>query len=123
MAQYFLGSTRRLRRNVRWEFSIETKKPSAGFDGAKLLLGIWQNAHWTFLLHLAQITSDRCTVAQETAAIGPEAMETAQERMNTGDGPKTQKTLNLPDFIPGIIIQGHLWHLIVTTTRDRKTMI
>ncbi|KAK2669848.1 hypothetical protein RAB80_015374 [Fusarium oxysporum f. sp. vasinfectum] len=34
-------------------FSIETKKPSAGFDGAKLQLGIWQNAHWIFLCYLA----------------------------------------------------------------------
>ncbi|RYC80879.1 hypothetical protein BFJ63_vAg16227 [Fusarium oxysporum f. sp. narcissi] len=104
-------------------FSIETKKPSAGFDGAKLQLGIWQNAHWTFLRHLAQIASDRCTVAEETAAVGPEAMETVQERMNTGDDPTAQKTCNLPNFIPGIIIQGHLWHLIITTPQDRKTMI
>ncbi|KAF5963453.1 hypothetical protein FBULB1_13385 [Fusarium bulbicola] len=104
-------------------FIIETKKPSAGFDGSKLQLDIWQNAHWTFLRHLAQIASDRCTVTEETAGVGLEAMETVQEHTNTGDGPKAQKTFNLPNFIPGIIIQGHLWHLIITTPQDRKTMI
>lgn len=28
--------------------SIETKKPSEGFDAAKLQLGVWEMAHWSF---------------------------------------------------------------------------
>ncbi|KAI3571339.1 hypothetical protein IWW34DRAFT_709897 [Fusarium oxysporum f. sp. albedinis] len=92
-------------------FSIETKKPSAGFDGAKLQLGIWQNAHWTFLRHLAQIVGEKCTAAR------PETIT------NTGDKVIMKKASDLPTFIPGIIIQGHFWHLIITTPQDRKTMV
>jgi hypothetical protein len=98
-------------------FSIETKKPSAGFDGAKLQLGIWQNAHWTFLRHLAQIAGERCTAAEKTAAVGPETVT------STGDESTAQKAFDLPTFIPGIIIQGHFWHLIITTPQDRKIMV
>ncbi|KAH7232768.1 hypothetical protein BKA59DRAFT_427225 [Fusarium tricinctum] len=108
-------------------FSIETKKPSAGFDGAKLQLGIWQNAHWTFLRHLAQVASDRCAAAEEAAAAEkatpaePGQMEIAQELIEQATKPK--KTFDLPTFVPGIIIQGHQWHLIITTPQDRKTMV
>ncbi|KAF5698039.1 hypothetical protein FMUND_15215 [Fusarium mundagurra] len=76
-------------------FSIETKKPSAGFDGAKLQIGIWQNAHWTFLRHLAQIVGEKCTAAR------PETIT------NTGDKVIMKKASDLPTFTPGIIIQGH----------------
>jgi hypothetical protein len=37
-------------------------------DGAKLQLGIWQNAHWTFLRHLAQIKSDKAEIVEKQRA-------------------------------------------------------
>ncbi|KAM0278503.1 hypothetical protein ACHAO9_012143 [Fusarium lateritium] len=101
--------------------SIETKKPSAGFDVAKLQLGIWQNAHWTFLRHLAQVASERWETAKKAAAAEPGQMETVQEHVKEATKPK--KTFDLPTFIPSIIIQGHLWHLIITTPQDSKTMV
>ncbi|SPJ87904.1 uncharacterized protein FTOL_12373 [Fusarium torulosum] len=110
-------------------FSIKTKKPSAGFDGAKLQLGIWQNAHWTFLRHIAQLAFDRCAKAEETAAAELGQMEIAQEPMDEAAAPEpleqslAHKAFVLPTFIPGIIIQGHFWHLIITTPQDRKTMV
>ncbi|KAF4453346.1 hypothetical protein F53441_3974 [Fusarium austroafricanum] len=97
-------------------FSIETKKLSAGCDGAKLQLGIWQNAHWTFLRHLAQITDEMCTAAEKTAAAGP---ETDQQDKNTGDESTAQKAFELPTFIPGIIVQEHFWHLIIAAARSK----
>lgn len=106
--------------------SIETKKPNAGFDGAKLQLGVWQNAHWTFLRHLALVASYNKVAAEkksaeavaELAAIEQQLMETEQESMAA-----EQKSYELPSFIPGIIIQGHLWHLIITTPEGRRTMV
>lgn len=75
--------------------SIETKKPSEGFDGAKLQLGVWQMAHWSFLRHLQYLAE---TSSKEDPTISA-----------------------LPLFIPGIIIQGHNWHLIITTLEEQKT--
>jgi hypothetical protein len=48
-------------------------------------------------------------------------MEIPQDLMEPATKPK--KTFDLPTFIPGIIIQGHMWHLIITTPQDRKTMV
>ncbi|KAM0190611.1 hypothetical protein ACHAPI_009367 [Fusarium lateritium] len=113
--------------------SIETKKPSAGFDGAKLQLGVWQNAHWTFLRHLALVASRNKVAAEkksaeavaELVAIEQQLMETEQEQMETEQESiaAKQRPYKLPSFIPGIIIQGHLWHLIITTPEGRRTMV
>lgn len=48
-------------------------------------------------------------------------MEIAEDLMEQTTKPK--KTFDLPSFIPGIIIQGHMWHLIITTPQDQKTMV
>ncbi|KAH7261572.1 hypothetical protein BKA59DRAFT_539321 [Fusarium tricinctum] len=118
--------------------SIETKKPSAGFDGAKLQLGVWQNAHWTFLRHLALVASRNKVAAEkksaekksaeavaELVAIEQQLMETEQEQMETEQESiaAEQRPYKLPSFIPGIIIQGHLWHLIITTPEGRRTVV
>ncbi|KND86218.1 hypothetical protein TOPH_09160 [Tolypocladium ophioglossoides CBS 100239] len=81
--------------------SIESKKPSEGFDSAKLQLGVWQMAHWAFLRHLVEKRS-----AQVKAA----------------DCAVDARSYGLPIFIPGIIIQGHDWHLIITTLEGQQTL-
>lgn len=60
---------------------------------------VWMAAHWQFLRQLVSLRQR----AQE--------LTTANE-----------KVWNLPDFIPGIIIQGHDWHLIITTPEGEKTV-
>jgi CHASE2 domain-containing sensor protein len=60
-------------------------------------------------------------MAEKAAAAEPGQMAIAQELVEQAAKPK--KTFDLPTFIPGIIIQGHMWHLIITTPQDRKTMV
>lgn len=33
------------------------------------------------------------------------------------------QSMKLPIFIPGIIVQGHDWHLVISTLEDRQTKI
>ncbi|KAI1022145.1 hypothetical protein LB504_007505 [Fusarium proliferatum] len=79
--------------------SIETKKTGEGWENARLQMEVWMAAHWQFLRQLVSLR------------------QRAQE-LTTAN----QKTWNLPDFIPGIIIQGHDWHLIITTPEGEKTV-
>ncbi|KAH7009956.1 hypothetical protein EDB80DRAFT_838956, partial [Ilyonectria destructans] len=83
--------------------SIETKKPSEGFDSAKLQLGVWQMAHWSFLRYLAE-------------------RPIAEAQAEAEGGEKTDGSIKLPPFIPGIIIQGHDWHLNFTTSEGEQTL-
>ncbi|KAK5987432.1 hypothetical protein PT974_11559 [Cladobotryum mycophilum] len=80
--------------------SIETKKPSEGFEGAKVQLSVWLLAQWTFL---------RC-LAKPPGSSGGEGEGDREEEHGAGSW-----TELLPAFLPGIIIQGHDWHLIITT--------
>lgn len=84
-------------------FSIGTVKPSEGFDSAKLQLGIWQMAHWSFLRCLAERL-------------------TAEAQAETEGGEKAHGSTKLPPFIPGIIIQGHEWYLNFTTLEGEQTL-
>ncbi|KAG5802933.1 hypothetical protein H9Q74_011247 [Fusarium xylarioides] len=79
--------------------SIETKKTGEGWENAKLQMEVWMAAHWQFLRQLLSLR------------------QRSQEPTTTNE-----KTWNLPDFIPGIIIQGHHWHLIITTPEGEKTV-
>ncbi|RKK21609.1 hypothetical protein BFJ66_g17506 [Fusarium oxysporum f. sp. cepae] len=79
--------------------SIETKKTGEGWENAKLQMEVWMAAHWQFLRKLLSLR------------------QRAQELTTTNE-----KRWNLPDFIPGIIIQGHDWHLIITTPEGEKTV-
>ncbi|EXK24197.1 hypothetical protein FOMG_19062 [Fusarium oxysporum f. sp. melonis 26406] len=79
--------------------SVETKKTGEGWENAKLQMEVWMAAHWQFLRKLLSLR------------------QRAQELTTTNE-----KRWNLPDFIPGIIIQGHDWHLIITTPEGEKTV-
>lgn len=88
-------------RNRPVALAIESKEPSQGLDGATLQMGVWLSAHWAFLRHLNKLIRSR-------AAAG------------AGDASGTNLDAEaglLPDFLPGIIIIGHDWHLILTTVQ------
>lgn len=80
--------------------AIETKRPSEGLDGASLQMGIWLNAHWSFLSHLDHLARGAAPLdaISQTDCKSPE----------------------LPDFLPGIITTGHDWHFILTTVQGEK---
>ncbi|KAH7115341.1 hypothetical protein B0J13DRAFT_514709 [Dactylonectria estremocensis] len=87
--------------------SIETKKTGEGWENARLQLGVWQAAHWNFLRHLLGLAQRRSRVA-------------------TGPGHDSVlqiDSLQLPDFLPGIIIQGHDWHLVITSPEGKKAVL
>ncbi|RBR15833.1 hypothetical protein FVER53590_10861 [Fusarium verticillioides] len=77
---------------------IEIKKTGERWENAKLQMEVWMAAHWQFLWQL--LLRKR---AQELA---------------TSD----EMRWSLPDFITGIIIQRHDWHLIITTPEGDKTL-
>lgn len=96
--------------------SIETKKPGVHWDTAQLQMGIWHAAQWSFL---------RWAVGQkllrQRAENGMETPETAEEQGEF----RTNRlaVLSALGAIPGIIIQGHRWHLVLSTYEDGKTKL
>ncbi|KAF5026434.1 hypothetical protein F66182_1499 [Fusarium sp. NRRL 66182] len=90
--------------------SIETKKTGEGWENARLQMEVWMAAHWQFLRKLLDL--------RRRAANGLSLMsETAGDLTASSD-----EAWQLPDFMPGIIIQGHDWHLVITTPDGEKTI-
>ncbi|RGP63929.1 hypothetical protein FSPOR_8256 [Fusarium sporotrichioides] len=91
--------------------SIETMKTTGeGWENARLQMEVWMAAHWQFLrqlLEMRQHAADKLSVLRSRAG----------EMSFCSD-----KIWDLPEFIPGIIIQGHDWHLIVTTADGERTI-
>ncbi|OAA36805.1 hypothetical protein ISF_09938 [Cordyceps fumosorosea ARSEF 2679] len=85
--------------------SIETKKPSENFEAAELQLGVWDMARWAFLRRLAELRS------------GPPDQAGGAD-VNIG-----RQDVKLPEFLPGIIVQGHDWYLVMTTMEGGKTVL
>lgn len=108
--------------------SIETKKPGEGWEGARLQLGVWLMAHWNFLAHLVEMTDK---TRQEASSINmqesAESLSLDEENRESSTAKTPHGTENnesptpLPEFLPGIIIQGHQWDLIITTFEGRRT--
>ncbi|KAM0231491.1 hypothetical protein ACHAP5_011049 [Fusarium lateritium] len=91
--------------------SIETIKTTGkGWENARLQMEVWMAAQWQFLRQLLEIrqhATDNLSVLRSRAG-----------EMSFC----TDKNWDLPEFIPGIIIQGHDWHLIITTADGEKTI-
>ncbi|KAM0342935.1 hypothetical protein ACHAPU_009053 [Fusarium lateritium] len=85
--------------------SIETKKTGEGWDNARLQMEVWMAAHWQFLRQLLKL---RQRMAEEVA----------KKQKQTPSAP--EKSWKLPEYLPGIIIQGHDWHLIITTPEGER---
>lgn len=117
--------------------SIETKKPGVHWDKAQLQMGLWQAAQWSFLEwavgeKLAQLGVDEgeADKAQEAGDSGEESEEDAigMKEMTTQERrikKRTRAVLSKLGFLPGIIVQGHRWHLVLSTydPRTRKTTL
>ncbi|RMJ10060.1 hypothetical protein CDV36_010315 [Fusarium kuroshium] len=93
--------------------SIETKKTGEGWENARLQMQVWSAAHWQFLRKLLEL---RQRVSEEISRIGQQAIGAAA----TDPEPTPVVGYKLPDFLPGIIIQGHDWHLVITTREGDK---
>lgn len=110
--------------------SIETKKPGVHWDKAQLQMGLWHAAQWSFLAWAVgqKLTRQRSMdVAGETVDV--------DEREQPGDVGETvddhvdktqvatelqleerrRAALSALGCLPGIIVQGHQWHLVMSS--------
>ncbi|RKL10794.1 hypothetical protein BFJ70_g16457 [Fusarium oxysporum] len=92
--------------------SIKTKKTGEGWENAKLQMEIWMAAHWQSLRKLLDLrqraANESSSMKQAEGVIAPNS--------------EADKVWQLPKFMPGIIIQGHDWYLIITTPEGEKTI-
>ncbi|KAM3516877.1 hypothetical protein NHJ13051_009502 [Beauveria bassiana] len=82
--------------------SIETKKPSENVETGQLQLGVWEMARWKFLRRLAAGHAD-----DDQGTFAAAATRSAW----------------LPAFLPGIVIQGQEWYMVVTTAEGDRTVL
>lgn len=95
--------------------SIETKKSAVQGDEAQLQMSVWHATQWSFLRW----------------AVGQKLLRTRQTQgldAPTTEEPREHKAAKLAalaklGFIPGIIVQGHRWHLVLSTYEDGKTTL
>jgi hypothetical protein len=73
---------------------------------------VWTAAHWQFLRQLLSLRQ------RAQKVITPNDRDTH----GTTNEKATGKIWSLPKFIPGIVVQGHDWHLIITTSGGGKTV-
>jgi hypothetical protein len=125
--------------------SIETKRPTEGIDVAKLQLGVWQTAHWTFLSTLVHTIQEIRTlkkphqeqawdieldveVQPSTEALPPGGSDSVVGATETPvsniealspwaveEQQLRNSKFNLLEFLPGVIVNGHEWWFTVTT--------
>ncbi|KAH6603626.1 hypothetical protein Trco_008401 [Trichoderma cornu-damae] len=91
--------------------SIETKK-SEPSDMAKLQIGVWLASQWKFLHWAVKKLRKQRSAKDLTPTTTSEEEE---EEISTA--------LSKLPFIPGIIIQGNSWKLVISTYTDGKTKI
>ncbi|KAI0441680.1 hypothetical protein F4803DRAFT_406617 [Xylaria telfairii] len=104
--------------------SIETKKPGVHWEAAQLQIGIWHAAQWAFL-RWAVADKLRRQHAQNKEQAGDSSlnMSRAQEEEHDANEPEASSIISKLGFIPGVIVQGHRWHLVLSTYEDRKTKL
>ncbi|TQV93256.1 hypothetical protein V2A60_010312 [Cordyceps javanica] len=100
--------------------SIETTRTGEGWDNASLQMGIWSAAHWAFLDLLLRMRQEAAEELSTREGPNPDNA-TEAGRMECPDTSSAQSS-QLPEYLPGIIIQGHDWHLVITTRRGDKTI-
>jgi hypothetical protein len=123
--------------------SIETKKPGVHWYKAQLQMGLWHAAQWAFFEwavgeKLAQQAAngerevdDNAEAVEEEDDSGGQEMEEDEDGMESMSAQerwiRKRKRSVLSDlgFLPGIIVQGHRWHLVLSTydSKTRKTTL
>jgi hypothetical protein len=96
--------------------SIETKKPGVHWDTAQLQMGSWHAAQWSFL---------RWGVGQKILRRRAEkgiGMPVTDEEEQAFQSEKLA-ALSTLGALPGVIIQGHRWLLVLSTYENGKTQL
>ncbi|KAF2971385.1 hypothetical protein GQX73_g2255 [Xylaria multiplex] len=90
--------------------SIETKKPDTGNNKAQLQIGVWYSTQWSFLQWaVGQRLKERAKL--EAGKTTPEVEA------------DTLACLSKLGFIPGIVVRGHRWCLVLSTYDGKKTTL
>lgn len=89
--------------------SIETKKPDAETENAKLQIGLWHATQWRFL----QWAVGEKLLHQQRSSQSLNEPTTDEEHTEFKN--KKYTALLKLGFIPGIIIHGHQWLFIIST--------
>ncbi|EWY79577.1 hypothetical protein FOYG_17271 [Fusarium oxysporum NRRL 32931] len=93
--------------------SIETKKPDKELDAANLQMGIWHAAQWSFLTSAVGL-SIRASQAADEPRSSLQQMETAKQ---------VEARMDRLPFIPGVIVLGHKWSLVLSTREGQRTIL
>lgn len=93
--------------------SIETKKPSKDLDGANLQMGSWHAAQWSFLASAVRLS------IQASQDVG--ASQSPLEQIELVQRAEAQ--VNRLPFLPGVVVQGHKWSLVLSTREGQKTIL
>ncbi|KAL7813975.1 hypothetical protein V8C44DRAFT_348959 [Trichoderma aethiopicum] len=96
--------------------SIATGKHDAESDKTQLQIGIWHAAQWNFL----QWAVHEKLLQQHQEKDGHTPLTTDEEDDIRA---KTLTALSKLSFIPGIIIQGNYWKLVISTYAEGKTKL
>ncbi|KAB8212601.1 hypothetical protein BDV33DRAFT_211232, partial [Aspergillus novoparasiticus] len=96
--------------------SIETKRPGVNWDTAQLQIGAWHAAQWSFL---RWAVGEK--ILRQRAEEGIEIPQTDEEQQ--AFEANKLAALSTLGFIPGIIVQGHRWLLVLSTYEDGKTKL
>ncbi|KAL7795079.1 hypothetical protein V8C37DRAFT_415016 [Trichoderma ceciliae] len=94
--------------------SIKTRSPGIEWDNAQLQIGVWHAAQWVFLRWAVNEKLLRQCLAQNH-----DTLITVNEEEEIQA--KTLAILSKTPFIPGIIIQGIYWKLVIVIYADGKT--
>ncbi|KAI0530082.1 hypothetical protein GGR58DRAFT_518758 [Xylaria digitata] len=96
--------------------SIETKKPGVHWDAAQFQIGIWHASQWAFLRWAVAAKIRRQRIEGEA-----EAPQTQKEQDELEA--KALSIVSSLEFIPSVIVQGHRWHLVLSTYEGGKTKL
>ncbi|KAF9890014.1 hypothetical protein FE257_006694 [Aspergillus nanangensis] len=96
--------------------SIETKKPGVHWDTAQLQIGSWHAAQWSFL---------RWAVGQKLRRQRVERLTEIHRINEEEEAFRVDELAVLSSLgaLPGIIVQGHRWLLVLSTYENGKTKL
>ncbi|KAI0502719.1 hypothetical protein F5B22DRAFT_104120 [Xylaria bambusicola] len=112
--------------------SIETKKPGVHWEAAQLQIGIWHAAQWAFLRWAVVDKLRRQSINDNGQGEGEgdggngivdKSQAQAAEAVHDAIEVEVLSVMSKLGFIPGVIVQGHRWHLVLSTYEDRKTKL
>ncbi|KAL7783427.1 hypothetical protein V8C37DRAFT_413729 [Trichoderma ceciliae] len=96
--------------------SIETKKPDASIQQAQLQIGTWHAAQWAFL---QWAIGEKLLEKRLSQGLGEGTTDKEQEEFER----EKIAALSKLGFIPGIIVHGSQWLLVLSTYDNGKTTL